>query len=519
MSSTAPDGVPAGSPSAQPAPPDRSVGRSAAVTSAAQLSLLGLGAIFSIVILLEFGKNSRTDGLLAAYGVYSVVVLFAQSFRTAAVARLVEGDRPFAAYDRFLGGVLVIFVVTGIAFVALGSPLATVLTGGRGGDPDHDTARVALLLLWPAAGAQLVSALSAAQLGVRGEFAGPGGAFVLGAALQIGLTLLLSGSLGHDAVGVSLVAGTFTTVVLLVGRLFVVGYRPRLAELRPRLATLRTLAQMIGGATAHLAVQIAYLISLAFAARLGPGAATLYSYAFFANSAIVGATSGSLALVLAAPIANDWDRRIATLQKHLEVVVRAILMLMIPLVGVIALVGTPVVELVLGSSLTHADAVAIVGVMLALSGTMLAAAVEPVPMLAAFATSRYGRVALQALAMTVLQTGAAAIALSLDSLVGLGLAASFGSIFYCLLLLRLIYGREMALPLLSTGRELASLLLPAVLCFVPAGFAADALGGDWWALAATVVAVAGYAAFLRLRRPEHWALVTRFVPGARGAAA
>jgi peptidoglycan biosynthesis protein MviN/MurJ (putative lipid II flippase) len=517
MNAKAPDGVPgpagaASAADAADAPADRHVGRSTAVTSIAQVATLGLGALFSIVILLTFGKNSRTDGLLAAYGVYSVVVLFAQSFRTAAVARLVEGERPFSAYDRFLGGVLVLFVLSGLAFVVLGSPLSKLLIGDLGADA-HDTARVALLLLWPAAGAQLVAALTAAQLGVRGEFALPGGAFVVGGLLQIALALALSGPLGHDAVAVSVAVGALTTALVLLGRLVAVGYRPRLGELRPRLETLRTLAQMVGGATAHLTVQLTYLISLAFAARIGPGAVTLYTYAFFANSALVGATSGSLALVLAAPIADTWDRRPRSLDPHLRAVVRAVLLVLLPLVGAIALIGVPAIELLLGSSLDHADAVAIVGVILALSGTMLASAVEPVPMLAAFASSRYGRVALLSLTTAIVQTAGATIALSLDSLVGLGLAASAGSIVYVLLLLRLIYGRELVVPLRIVARELVSLLLPAAALFAAAGLLADVLGGGWRALAATFVAGALYVLFLRARRPEHWALMQRIVPG------
>ncbi|MDO8210017.1 lipid II flippase MurJ [Conexibacter sp. CPCC 206217] len=505
MTAAAPDGVPPG-PVEQ-----RHVARSAAVTGLAQIAMLGIGAVLSIVILLVFGKNSRTDGLLAAYGVYSIVVLFAQSFRTTAVARLVEGERPFETYDRFLGGVLVIILGSGVVLVVLGSQLATLLTGDLG-DAAHDTARFTLALLWPAAGAQLVSALSAAQLGVRGEFALPGAAFVGGGLTQVALTLALSGPLGHDAVAVAIAAGSLLTCALLLGRMAVLGYRPHPRDVRPRLTTLRTLVQMLGGATAHLAVQLTYLVSLAFAARIGPGGVTLYSYAFLANAAIVGATSGSIALVLAAPIAGSWDRRPRSLDAHMQIVARAVLMVMVPLLGVIALAGTPVIELVLGSSLSHSDAVTIVGIVLALAGAMLASAVEPVPMLAAFATSRYSRVALLSLTLVVTQVAIASVALELDSLVGLGVATSIATLTYVTLLLQLIYGRELLTPIKLVLRELLSLLLPCAVLFVPAGFAAAALGGDGWAVAAAVAASLLYLLFLRLLRPEHWALLLRVLP-------
>jgi peptidoglycan biosynthesis protein MviN/MurJ (putative lipid II flippase) len=488
----------------------RRLARSATVTGIAQIAMLGLGAAFAIVILLEFGRNRRTDGVLAAYGVYSVVVLFAQSFRTTAVARLVEDGRPFAAYDRFLGGVLVVFLGSGIAFVALGSPLASLLTGDLGPQA-HDAARFTLALLWPAAGAQLVSALTAALLGARGEFALPGAAFVIGTLTQIALVLGLAGPLGHDAVAVGVAAGAALTCTILLARMATIGYRPSMSALRPRLRTLHTLAQMLGGAAAHLAGQLTYLVSLAFAARIGAGAVTLYSYAFFATSAIVGATAGSLALVLAAPIAESWNRDPRTLAPHMQAVARAVLLVLLPLLGVIALVGAPAIELLLGSSLSHADAVMIVGIMLAMSGMMLGSAIEPVPMLAAFATSRYGRVALLVLGMIVVQIAAATVALLLHSLVGLGIAASIGSLTYVLLLLQVIYGRRILAPIVLVGRELAALLVPAAAIFVPAGFAAT-FGSRGWDLAAAILACALYGLFVRARRPEHWALLLRVIP-------
>ena len=487
------------------------VARSAAVTSLAQLAMLVLGATFAIVILLEFGKNRRTDGVLAAYGVYSVIVLFAQSLRTAAVARLVEPNDRFAAYDRFLGGVLVVFLAAGIALVALGGPLATLLTGDLGA-PAHDTARFTLALLWPAAGAQLVSALTAALLGTYREFALPGAAFVAGASLQIVLVLVLSGSLGHDAVAVAVLSGAGLTCAILLARVAIVGYRPRLGALRPRMRTLRVLAQMLGGAAAHLGTQLTYLVSLGFAARIGPGAVTLYSYAFFAVSAIVGATAGSLALVLAAPIADSWDRRPSSLAPHMQAVARIVLLVLLPLLGIIAIVGAPAIELLLGASLSHSDASMIVGIILAMSGMMLASAAEPVPMLAAFATSRYARVALLVVAMVAVQITAAAIALQLDSLIALGIAASIGSSTYVLLLLQVVYGRQMLSPIRLFCREVASLLAPAALLFAAAGLAADRLGGDGWACLLAAAASAAYALFVRVRRPEHWQLLLRVLP-------
>ena len=47
------------------------------------------------MIVLKFGKNARTDGLFAAYGVYGVLSLIAQSLRITVVARLLEATLHF----------------------------------------------------------------------------------------------------------------------------------------------------------------------------------------------------------------------------------------------------------------------------------------------------------------------------------------------------------------------------------------------------------------------------------------
>ena len=487
----------------------RHVARSAAVTGLAQFATMLVGAILAVAILLELGKNSRTDGLLAAYGVYSVVVLFAQSFRTTVVARLLDDeDSLFAAYDRFLGAVLVLLLAAGLFFVVLGDVLATLLTGDLGSDA-HDTARTSLAILWPAAGAQLVAALTAGALGVRDDFALPGLAYVAGGLLSVVLLLTLSGPLGHTAVPLGVACGSLLTCLLLLARFAQAGYRPRLQALRPRVATLRRMALMLGGAVAHLAVQLTYVISLAFAARIGPGAVTLYSYAFFATSIVIGTTSGSLSMVLAAPIADSWDRRPRSLDPHLAAVMRAGLLVVLPALGLALLVGAPAISLVLGSSLDAGDAGTIVAIVLALSGTLVASTIEPVPMLAAFASSRYARVALLALVSASAQIAAAALAVAADRVVLLGVAASFGALVYVLPLLVVIYGRDVGDPLRIAARELLSLLVPAVVAFAPAAVAAHALGGGAWGVPAAALALAAFLLYVRAHRPQHWSLLQR----------
>ena len=62
----------------------------------------------------KFGRNARTDGFLAAYGVYLVLVLGAQAFRMVVVPDLTRAE----AEDR-LGGEFRAYV---IAFVVARQP-------------------------------------------------------------------------------------------------------------------------------------------------------------------------------------------------------------------------------------------------------------------------------------------------------------------------------------------------------------------------------------------------------------
>ena len=110
----------------------RGMASNAAITAVTQVASMTIGAAIAFVILLRFGKNRETDGLFAAYGIYGIVVVIAQTFRTTIVARLVEGGSLFAALDRYLGAITVIFLGAGFPLALLGDPLAHLVIGHLG---------------------------------------------------------------------------------------------------------------------------------------------------------------------------------------------------------------------------------------------------------------------------------------------------------------------------------------------------------------------------------------------------
>src|SRR2546422_11514798 len=97
------------------APQGRRLVGSAAVTAVLQVTTMALGGVIAILIFHAFGKGRDTDGLFAAYGVYGIVVILAQTFRTTMVPRLGTGDDLWPNLDRLAGAAAMIFAVAGIA--------------------------------------------------------------------------------------------------------------------------------------------------------------------------------------------------------------------------------------------------------------------------------------------------------------------------------------------------------------------------------------------------------------------
>src|SRR3954465_12535040 len=206
MSTSAP---PTAVPETAPPPPQGggSLAHSSLWAAVSQVALLGIQGVAALAILLTFGKGVETDAVFAAYGVYGMLVVMCQTLRLTVVARIVESPSPHAAFDRFLGAGLSLLLVAGVVQLVFGGVLARVLTGDLGAHA-VSVARWTLAILWVAVGGQLLAALGAALLGVRGEFKYIGLSYVAGGALNIGLLLGLSGAIGIFSVATGVAAGT-----------------------------------------------------------------------------------------------------------------------------------------------------------------------------------------------------------------------------------------------------------------------------------------------------------------------
>jgi peptidoglycan biosynthesis protein MviN/MurJ (putative lipid II flippase) len=488
--------------------PGRRIAGSALVTSATVVATMALGAVLAVAIVLRFGKTPSTDGLLAAYGVYGLLLTLAQSARASVAARLVEGNSLFANLDRFLAGAVLVALAAAVPLVLLGQPVAELLTGDLPAEA-ASTARTALAILWVAAAAHLAAAFGAAALGTRGEFALPGLAYVAGGVLAIGLMLALAGALGIDAVAVGVAAGALVTATAIGYRLGRAGYRPDLRRLRPGRSAMVAAGVVVISSLGYMIAQATYVVSVAFAATLEPGAVTLYSYAFFAAILVVGASSGTAGIVLAAPVSRDWDRRAETLLGHLEVVTRGSLLVVLPALGVMAVAGNELVELVLGSKLAGDDPETVANTFLALGGVMVGSAALSVPMLAAFATGRYGAIAWTSVLTLAVHVPLSAVAASLGSDEWIAGAASLSAVVSLAAMLAFVLGRSMGAGLAVVLRELALMGAAAALAFAAAGLLGAVLGGGAGDVAAAALGVALFAIALRVAEPEAWRLAVR----------
>jgi peptidoglycan biosynthesis protein MviN/MurJ (putative lipid II flippase) len=479
------------------------------VTAASQVVTMGLGAVLALIVLFVFGTTAKTDGLFVAYGVYGVILMVAQSQRTTIVARLVEAPSLWDELDRYVGAVLGLAVVIAVPLIALGDPIAHLLTGHASGDA-HDTARTALWLFALAGAAQLLAGLGAAALGALDRFVAMSVAYLAAGVASIVGVAVLATPLDVDAVPVAVTAGSVLNVALMARGLARAGWRPqrRLGSSARELG--RRAVVIVSGAALYAASQAIFVVSLAVAARIESGAATVYTYAYFAANFVVGASSGSAAIVLAAPLAQTWDGSPALLTPQLRTIVRLGAVLILPVIGVIAIAGDELADAVLGSKLSTADTAALAHSFVALAGFMLAMLAATVPLLAAFALARYRAVAVVAVAAVVAHVGLSLAAAATDRLWLVAAAGSVSTVLMLVGLLAVVYGDPRA-PLAAIVAELAAPLAIGVAAFGVPWALALALDGRGFDVAAGVAGALAYLAAVRALLPGSWALVGRLM--------
>src|SRR5437763_2064732 len=194
----------------------RSALRSGLATGLAQVMLSLAAAGAGALLAHKFGRTAQTDGFLAAYAVYTLLVLAAQAFRLVVVPDLTR-----AAEEGRLGGESRAY---GLAFLALAvpvcvlvgvfaHPLGELITGNLPNSSAHIAGR-ALVILVPAAFGQLLAALAASVLAAQDSYATAAIGFGTSGLIGLAAFAALAGRLGIVALAWGLAVNA--TVALVV---------------------------------------------------------------------------------------------------------------------------------------------------------------------------------------------------------------------------------------------------------------------------------------------------------------
>src|SRR5579864_366258 len=323
--------------------------RSGALTGLAQIVIALAAAGAGALLAHKFGRTAETDGFLAAYGVYLVLVLAAQAFRLVVVPDLTRAaaeGRLGAESRAFALAFLALAVPASVLVAVFSRPLGNLVTGSLPPTSAHIAGR-ALEVLVPAAFGQLLAALAASALAAIDSYGTAAGGFAIGGVAGLVVFVVLADGHGIIALAWGLAANAviaFTIpAVALVRKHALTGASLERVDVLPRLWHL------LEGAAVPLALQGCYLLALRFAAKLGVGSVTTFSYAYLAASTLVGATAFSVGLISSAPLTRRGvDEEEAG--RHVVHAAWVSLSLVGAAAGVFALVGGRIVQVVLGNA-------------------------------------------------------------------------------------------------------------------------------------------------------------------------
>jgi hypothetical protein len=327
----------------------RSGVQSGFLTGLSFLTVSAAAAVAGAYLAHKFGRDVRTDGFMAAYGVYLVLVLGAQSFRMVVVPDLTRAAREGLLADEFRAYVTAFLCVAvpAAAIVAAFPAFFGELVTGR---LPHESARIAgaaFPWLIPAAFGQLLAALSASALAARDSYFVAATGFALGAIGGVAVFVVFAAGQGLVSLAWGLALNAAIAVALPLGAL--VGRRTRLPRRQVPLQLRRRLWRLLYGAAVPLAVQALYVMALRFAAGTGTGNVTSLSYAYLLAGMFVSATAFSLSLIAAAPLTRRGvdpesaaDHVVHTAWVALAVVGAA--------TGLVAIVGGRIVSAALGDA-------------------------------------------------------------------------------------------------------------------------------------------------------------------------
>lgn len=466
----------------------RSAVRSGILTGLSYVALSGAAALAGAFLAHKFGRNLRTDGFMAAYGVYLVLVLGAQAFRMVVVpdlTRAEEEGRLGPEFRAYCLAFLVVAVPATLITVAFAGFFGELVTGRL----PHLSAQVAadaLPWLIPAAFLQLLAALAASALAARNSYGAAALGFALGGVAGLAFFVLAADAHGIVSLAWGLTLNGAVAVALPATAFFLRGSRVRRHPDVPLRMRYR-LWQLLYGSAVPLAVQGLYLIALRFAAGTGEGNVTSLSYAYLLAGMFTSATAFSLSLISAAPL----TRRGVNAESAAAHVVNSAwvsLALVGAAAGLVALVGGRVVTAFLGSAYSGNVGDELGRLVVYLSPWMVASAAFSITYPLIFVMHRTQLLLPIAVGALFVDVPISIVGRSLWGLTGVTVALGVSTLLLVLALMASLSMRMLALTALGLAR--LSLLVGAA--------TALAFGGASLVLSAVPAAAAGLALYALL---------------------
>jgi ABC-type multidrug transport system fused ATPase/permease subunit len=483
-------------PTPDTAPPARlPTGRETALIAIGQGALMVLGGVLALLVAQVFGKNSKTDAFFAAYGLYAVGLTFGQTFRLTAVSRVLHSHERDPV-SRLVGAVAVMALAVAIPMVALAGPLGGILVGK---DPTHVAPGV-LRILWIALAGQLLAALLATVLAVRGAFSTIGLATLASGFVSIVTFLALYSALGIRAAAVGLSASAVSLAVVFAIALVRRGWTPSLAGLGSPSGLVREAGRLTFASIFFVGTNLAYVACVALATRHRGGEATLFAYAYVGAAALVAVTANVSAMARSPAVVAGAERAQVAAATGVATL-RLTLLLAGPVVGMALLVGRPVLELVLGSSYSGHDVHRLLITLLALTGWIVASAAGIFAIVELLARSELKLLARLALALVLATVACALLGGALAGIVGIAAGLSVAMIGVTAVQLRSAFAHEWRATALAMARAIVRELVVLACAFGPAGVlllaigASDASRTGCGILAAVVVTLASRVAW------------------------
>ena len=304
------------------------------------------------------GEGPDTDAFFAAYSIYLFFVVFGATLRVAAVPLLGSVSDEGAWRERaadVLGRLLGMAVAATGLVVLLAPGLGPLITPGLPGSA-RVTAAGCLAILAVASFCQIGAAALASALVAGRRFPASAALYVAGSALTLLFGSALMVPFGVVGAAVGVLAGSATLLLGHRAYLGRFGFRvaPALRAVRER-ATWRLTALASAGAAIPLTQQLQLTIALA-AVSATVGAVTAYTYAAFVAALLASVTIYVVGFVMLPGVLATLDaegERAAL--GYLDFAVPVAFYLYLPVAAAYATFGRPVVDAVLGGSLSPAN--------------------------------------------------------------------------------------------------------------------------------------------------------------------